>query len=757
MTGLVKPSRLGTYHRGQRLDVLFFGESPGRDEVAQGHAFVGPSGRLLRELLQAELPGKTVVLDNVCPENLDGAKPKPLKLKEYTEYREKRIKQYQPKVVCLLGRYAHNAFGILGSPVANSGQVKRLYDRPFVLSVHPAYALRDMSKLELFKPVFQAIRASLVPPRNRNMTELKSREEIHRVLDRLSMKPCAVDLETSSFDPAEGVILCAAVTHGNHTWWFGTHHADADHSCRAAVECENLLSAFWSRGPRICHNLKFELTWMRALDAEDPPAMYDTLQQAWLIDENLPKNLNWQVINVLRRKPYWLQVEAMSEGKSYAEVPLNVLGPYCANDTLCTWKLCEIQRRKLTVAQRRVADEMFTPLTCILADMKALGIKLDLDLLEKLREKHGRRHKRLIKTVQESFPNLNVASHPQMRELLYDTWNLPVLVHTKGKPGKKRLPSTAEEAINKLVKDSRVSPRRRKWLKTLLDARQAESLVKRLTAWMSHAVDGYLPCNFSLGVTTTGRLTSSNPNLMNLDRDGPQRSVLVSRHRGGKIVQLDFSQHELRILAVITEDPAFLRAFENGEDPHQLTCDGIRALGVDCDRPRGKNINFGVIFDITEHGLWDQFDIPEAQGKALIDAWYRLHPNTGARHDLLEKQMKERGWVEDVFGCRRHLENPKDGHQRRQAYNYEIQGAAVRICYLAMIEIDRWVRENDLRSRIIFHGHDSVALDSPAGEVKRVAENIARIATGLNLKPWTGKRLPVPIPLAVEVKIGDHL
>ena len=478
---------------------------------------------------------------------------------------------------------------------------------------------------------------------------------------------------------------------------------------------------------------------------EDPSFLYDTMIQAWVLDENQPKNLNHQVVHVLQQKPYWTKVKAYPE---FATAPLNELLDYNVRDAECAWDLHHLQRSRLDETQVRLCDNILSPLCKLLARMEERGIHVDCNELEGLIDETDRKIARIKREVKKRFPGLNVRSVKQMQDLCFKKFKLTPPVKTKtGYSVKKEV----------LVELAKKEPR----LKPLAELRVAESLRSRvLEPWLFQAsrADGYLHTQWGIAATVTGRLNSTGPNLQNVDCGGPQRLAMTSRFKGGRIIQGDYDQHELRFTAAYCGIDKMLKAFRKGEDVHALTAAGIRKLGTPCDRPTGKNINFGIIYGVTPWGLKSKYEIPTKIGLKLIRAWHRNYPQLLAFHRELEKQLNEVGYVENAVGFRRHLEDPNDQHQRRQAYNAPIQGSAVFISYIAMIELEQRLQEEGMETLLVGQVHDSIILDAPRGEVRKAAALLKKVMLGVNLKDkrWYAGGLKADIPLAVSIKVSDH-
>ena len=227
---------------------------------------------------------------------------------------------------------------------------------------------------------------------------------------------------------------------------------------------------------------------------------------------------------------------------------------------------------------------------------------------------------------------------------------------------------------------------------------------------------------------------------------------MVSRFKGGSIGQWDYAQHELRIQAAVAGCSSMLKAFRQGVDLHQETCDKLRAQRIELDRPTAKNVNFALIYDITPWGLNLTYGIPMDLGKQIKTAWFKEYPEIHDYHLWLNQQMRDHYYVESIFGWRRHIRNPNDGHERRQAYNQPIQNAAIVIMYLAMLKISAMLE--DMKSLIIMQVHDNVVLDIHPKERKKIEKQVPKFMLNPGHERFSNDQLKEPIPLAVDAQIG---
>jgi len=468
--------------------------------------------------------------------------------------------------------------------------------------------------------------------------------------------------------------------------------------------------------------------------------------QSWLIDENEPKNLEHLVTRVLDGESYWTNLPKVKE--SYAEIPLDVLGDYNGFDTHYTFQLHKKQRKTLDRRQRLLADALFIPLIKCLVSMEKQGICCSRDILSKLLQAQKSKVLRLRRKVSKAYPQVNTKSSKQLQKLLFKTLGLKPLGKTK--TGWK----VDKEVIAKLaIQEPKLLP--------LAELRKTESRIDRVLApWMEHAKTGFIHTQFGLGATVTGRLNSTNPNMQNIDREGVQRQALVSRFPGGKIIQADYGQHELRCYAAITGDKVFLDGWkaDPNYDPHQQTKDDLAKLGVITDRQTAKNVNFSILYDISPWGLKARYNIPLNLGKKLIPAWHAAHPALKRFWASLAHDYNTLGYVTNIFGQRRHIPKVQsegvNKRHLRQAYNFPVSSVAVELCYLAMIELDPLL----VGQAVLIHQiHDSMVADSPPDEIHEVSELMKGCMLEVPYRELAGRHLKHDIPLAVDLKIGDTL
>jgi len=745
----IRPSIIGR-KQDKRADILFFGDSPEEEDARTGRAFTGKAGELLRRLIEVELPGKYIVLDNTVPVWMDGEKINKEVRDRHIEHRKKAIARYRPKVVVLLGEHAIKGMGLKGKPVGNSGRIDRAWNRTVVYGVHPSYYLHNISELPKYTRMFQGIRTALrrsstARVKRERFEAILTLEALDRALTATEHSLTAFDLETSGLKPGKAIILTAAWASAEGAWAVPLYHKESTLNAR---QVQKRIMTWWSKGPRIVHNGAFELLWMRHHGGKDPKELYDTLIECRMFNENNPAGLDYAVVQYLKKKPYWLDLP--ENAGTYDTVALPKLLKYNALDAIYTLKLHEYLTAKFTESEIKLVNELYVPLVKICVSMKERGICLDRDELKRIKVKQEKLIKKLTKAREKEFPGVNVSSPKQMRELLYGELRLRPVRRTRT-PGAKRLPSTDSKSIERMVDQE---PR----LAAIAEERRAKSLLKRiLFPWLDeHGIDGYLRSSFSTHGAVTGRFTSSNPNLQNVDRKGAQRTAMVSRFKNGKILQFDYSQHEMRCDAAIAGVEWMLDAYKHGRDLHDETVKRLADIGIHTDRPRAKNVNFSVLYEISPAGLHEQYGIPEAEGRVLLKSWLKMSPEQVRYYGRVRDQMESNKCVTNIFGHKRHVHRTHSRRELRQGGNFGIQSVAFEICGMSMIAAEEYL--TDMKSLLILQIHDSVVIDAHPSEVKRLMRVMPKIMEQVDWKSFCPKKKDreLPLMLKADAKADVH-
>ena len=448
--------------------------------------------------------------------------------------------------------------------------------------------------------------------------------------------------------------------------------------------------------------------------------------------------------------------ELIGSGKAqigFQQVPVDKAADYAAEDAEVTWRLWHRFRPELSRERVATAYEvMERPMVQVLADMEMAGIRIDADHLRRMSGAFAQKMAALEAEIHDLAGGpFNVGSPKQLGEILFDRMGL-----AGGKQGKTGAFSTSAEVLEDLAAEGHDLPAR------VLDWRAISKLKSTYTDALPLHVNpetGRVHTSYSIAGAQTGRLASTEPNLQNIpvrtDEGRRIREAFVASP-GHRLVSLDYSQIELRILAHVAQIPALRQAFRDGIDIHAMTASqmfGVPVEGMDpMIRRRAKAINFGVIYGISGFGLARNLRIPRAEAQAFIDTYFERFPEIRAYMDRTVAEAKQDGHVRTLFGRRINTpginqSGPAAGGARRAAINAPIQGAAADIIRRAMIRMPEAIR--DLPARMLLQVHDELVFEV---EEAAVPELVARARAVMEGAADPAVRLDVP--LIVDAGVG---
>jgi DNA polymerase-1 len=492
----------------------------------------------------------------------------------------------------------------------------------------------------------------------------------------------------------------------------------------------------------VSHEVKPLLVARFAEDLGAPvtPVAFDTQIAAYILNASLRSQSIDDV--VLERLGLVLPPPAASLVPPH-RAGLEALGALAVRDRLATALAEE--------GLDRLYNEIELPLVPILARMEATGVALDLDALAALDEEFGAELGRLQAEIYASVGHeFDLASPKQLQHVLFAELDLP-----RGKKTK-----TGYSTDASVLEDLRAA---HPMVGALLDWRMYSKLrstyVQALPTLIS-PLDGRLHTTFHQAVAATGRLSSSDPNLQNI----PIRTELGRRIRRAFVagaadtvlVAADYSQIELRILAHVSGDPHLREAFAEGVDIHRRTAALVlhkeEADVTKDERSMAKMVNFGIAYGMSDYGLSTRASISREEAKAFIDRYFATYSGISQYMLHIREVAAQQGYVTTLLGRRReipelHASNPNLRQAgERMAINMPIQGTAADIVKIAMIRVDRLLRDGGYRSRVLLQVHDELLLEVPRDEVATVAPLVRDTMAGA---------LPLDVPLDVDVKVGD--
>ena len=403
----------------------------------------------------------------------------------------------------------------------------------------------------------------------------------------------------------------------------------------------------------------------------------------------------------------------------------------------------------------RLYEKMEEPLIRVLSSMERVGVKIDLeslkDFADSLRAEIAEKEALVRKLSGE--PSLNVGSPKQIGEVLFEKMK----IDPKARKSARGSWSTDEETLLEYADKNPI-------IEAILDYRAAKKLlstyIEPFPDYISEQ-DGRVHTTFNQALTSTGRLSSSNPNLQNIpirtERGREIRKAFVPEGPDGLILSADYSQIELRVMAHMCGDGHMLKAFQEGEDVHAATAAkifGVPVAEVTADqRRKAKTANFGIMYGISAFGLAQRLRVPRSEAKRLIDGYFESFPSIRAFIDNTIAQARTDGYVQTLFGRRRYIQdiNIQNATLRalaeRNAVNAPIQGTAADIIKLAMIAVDKELRESGMNSRMVLQIHDELVFETDIKEVEALKSLVTRCMENV---------IKLSVPLTVECNYGKN-
>ncbi|MFZ5692062.1 MAG: DNA polymerase I [Pseudomonadota bacterium] len=584
----------------------------------------------------------------------------------------------------------------------------------------------------------------------------------------------AIDTQTNSLDPMQatlcGFSLAVApneacyvpVAHRNTGEGEGLFDAGlAPHQISEKDAIDAMRPLFEDKGVlKIGHNLKFDWQIFAQRGIELSP-YDDAMLMSYVVDSG---RVSHDVATLAKRYFDHAVIdfnEITKPGKtrvSFDCVPIERAAEYAAEDADATLRLWYVLKPRLAAERMmNVYQTLERPLIAVLGRMEARGISIDRQTLARLSGEFATESARLEEEAQKvAGQPFNLGSPKQIGDVLFGSMGLPG--GTKTKTGAW---STSAQVLEELAEQGHELPQK------ILDWRQVSKLRSTYTDALPNYVDPKtqrVHTNYALAATTTGRLSSSEPNLQNIpirtEAGRKIRKAFISKP-GYKLVSADYSQIELRLLAEVANVPALRQAFRDGTDIHAMTASemfGVPVKDMPAEvRRRAKAINFGIIYGISAFGLANQLGIPREEAGAYIKKYFERFPGIRAYMDETRDFCREHGYVETLFGRKCHYPDIKAANpslrafNERAAINARLQGSAADIIRRAMIRMDDALRDAGLSAQMLLQVHDELVFEVPDAEVERTLPVVKRV---MEDAPMPAVQLHVP--LSVEARAADN-
>lgn len=539
----------------------------------------------------------------------------------------------------------------------------------------------------------------------------------------------------------------------------GDGGSDAASDAPEQIPMDDVLAAFKPilENPgilKVGQNIKYDLQVLARYGINVAP-IDDTMLLSYVLEGGLHRHGMDELANIHLDHQTIKFKDVAGSGKNavtFDQVPLETAGPYAAEDADITLRLHKLLKPRLVTEHMVTIYERYErPLVGVLERMERNGIKVDA---KKLREFSDDFEKRMAEMEIEAHKmagrEFNIGSPKQLGEILFDEMSLP-----GGKKGKTGAYSTSADVLEDLAAQGHDLPT------TVLSWRQLQKLKSTYTDALIEVINpdtGRVHTSYSQAVTSTGRLSSNDPNLQNIpirSEEGRKIRQAFIPEKGHVLVSADYSQIELRLLAHVAGIDVLKQAFADGQDIHAITAAQVFEVPIeDMDpmvRRQAKAINFGIIYGISGFGLARQLGISRGDAQRYIDAYFERYPGIKAYMDDTKKQAHDQGYVETPFGRKCHVRgiNEKNqalrGNAERAAINAPIQGGAADIIKRAMTRLERALTDANLDAKMLLQVHDELIFEVPEAQVDQTKDVIRHVMEGA---------ATLDVPLVVDIGQG---
>ena len=509
---------------------------------------------------------------------------------------------------------------------------------------------------------------------------------------------------------------------------------------------------------KVGHNIKFDIQVLHKYNVKVSSPIYDTMVAHYLINPDMRHNLDTLSESYLNYSPISIESLIGKKGKnqiSMRDVTIDKITDYASEDADITLQLKSVFDKEIEVNNLgKIFYDIEIPMINVLSEMETEGIKIDTSYLEKLDKEFEEDLEKLKKEIfKKSGEEFNLNSPKQLGEILFDKLKLV----SKPKKTKTGQYSTSEEVLSSLANDHKI-------IEDILEWRSLDKLqntyVKSLPNEVS-SLTNRVHSSFNQTVTTTGRLSSNNPNLQNIPirtANGQKiRRAFIPRGSDYILMAADYSQIELRVIASMSNEKNMIDAFVNNQDIHTMTASKI--YNVDPEnvtreqRGNAKTVNFGIIYGVSAFGLSQQTDLNRSESKVMIDNYFLNYPG-------LKKYMSDQidfarnnGYVETIMGRRRYLQNINSQNNmlrsssERNAINAPIQGSAADIIKIAMININSELKKQSLKSKMLLQVHDELVFDVHKSEKDQIKDIV---------KTTMESAVKLKVPLKIDLEFGKN-
>ena len=578
------------------------------------------------------------------------------------------------------------------------------------------------------------------------------------LIDTLNQKTeFCFDTETTSLDPLNAEIVGLSISFEKHSAFYIPFPQERTETLQILDEFKAVFENKSIR--KIGQNIKYDISVLKQYDIDVLGNLFDTMLAHYLLHPDLRHNLDFLAEKYLQYKAISIEELIGKKGAkqdSMRNVALNKITDYACEDADLTYQLKEILEKELE--SNYLNDLSFNiemPLISVLSEMECTGVKIDTKALNTYAKELN---KELLdieeKIIQQAGLQFNISSPKQLGEVLFEHMKLD----PNAKKTKTNQYSTSEETLQKISDKHPI-------IKDILEFRSLKKMLSTYIEALPKLINSKtekIHTSYQQAVASTGRLSSKNPNLQNIpireERGREIRKSFIPSNENHVLVAADYSQIELRIMAHLSQDENMIEAFKNGMDIHTSTAakifnvEQINEVSSD-QRRKAKTANFGIIYGISAFGLSQRLSIPRTEAKQLIDDYFANFPKVKSYMDKSIAKARNKGYVETMLGRKNILKDINSrngivrGNAERYAINAPIQGSAADIIKLAMIDIDKALKQKKYKSKMILQVHDELVFDVYKPELEEIKELIRAKMENV---------IKISIPLTVDVGVGNN-
>lgn len=587
---------------------------------------------------------------------------------------------------------------------------------------------------------------------------LDSNEKIELLVNEiLQKKVFCFDTETTALEILDANLVGMSFSMESHKAYYLPFSDDFEES---KILVSKFASVFLDESIiKIAQNIKYDLAVLKKYGIEIGGKLFDTMLAHYILEPDSRHGMDFLSETILGYQPIEIETLIGAKGKnqkSMKDVSPDLIKEYAAEDADVTFQLFEKLSKKIEEIPnaKSILEDVEIPLVPVLAAMEEQGVKIDELALKEMSKDLEIEIAKLEEIIIElAGTKFNIASPKQLGDVLFDV----LKIDEKAKKTKTGQYATGEDVLSKLENKHPI-------ISKILDYRELQKLKNTYVDTLPLLVNkksNRIHTSFNQAVAATGRLSSNNPNLQNIPiktaKGREVRKAFIARSEDYTLLSADYSQIELRIIASISGDPGMIEAFNEGLDIHTATASKV--FGVELSqvtkemRGKAKMVNFGIIYGISAFGLSERLNIPRQEAKEIIDNYFK---EFGMLRQYMQNNIefaKQHGFVETLIGRRRYLRDINSanamtrGFAERNAINAPIQGTAADMIKIAMINIHKRMKEEQLDSKMILQVHDELVFDVHPSELEKLKVIVLK-----EMK----EALPLKVPVEVEMGIGKN-